>query len=185
MTWNIHGAVGRNPRFDLQRVIELILRADPDIIALQEVDSRRAPPGEDPFRILQNELGSHGVGAKSIVAEDGEYGQTLISRWPMHGTRTHDISYGEFEPRCAIETNVSTPDGELRVIAAHLGPVDSRAPQPDARAARHGRGGGGDGAPWRLQRLVLAGFGALGAGACIAGTLAPSDLSVLVPDPAA
>jgi endonuclease/exonuclease/phosphatase family metal-dependent hydrolase len=121
MTWNIHGAVGRNPRFDLQRVIDLILRADPDIIALQEVDSRRVPPGEDPFRILQKELGSHGVGAKSIVAEDGEYGQTLISRWPIHGTRTHDISYGEFEPRCAIETNVSTPDGELRVIAAHLG----------------------------------------------------------------
>ena len=38
MTWNIHGAFGRNPQFDLERVVELILRADPDIIALQEVD---------------------------------------------------------------------------------------------------------------------------------------------------
>ena len=27
MTWNIHGAVGRNPRFDLMRVVELIKRA--------------------------------------------------------------------------------------------------------------------------------------------------------------
>ena len=40
MTWNIHGAIGRNPRFDLPRVIDLIKRADPDIVALQEVDSR-------------------------------------------------------------------------------------------------------------------------------------------------
>ena len=50
MTWNIHGAVGRNPRFDLARVVELIRRAGPDIVALQEVDSRRAHGGEQPVR---------------------------------------------------------------------------------------------------------------------------------------
>ena len=41
MTWNIHGAVGRNPRFDLARVVELIQRHAPDIVALQEINSRR------------------------------------------------------------------------------------------------------------------------------------------------
>ena len=133
MTWNIHGAVGRNRRFDLRRVIELILRADPDVIALQEVDSRRGAGIGDPFAILQAELGSHGVGAKSIVAEDGEYGQMLISRWPLHGTRIHDISYGEFEPRRAIETNVTAADGTARVVAAHVG-LSIRERRSQARA---------------------------------------------------
>ena len=53
MTWNIHGAFGRNPRFDLTRVVELILRADPDIVALQEVDSRHVPDG-NAFTLLQS-----------------------------------------------------------------------------------------------------------------------------------
>jgi len=41
MTWNIHGVVGGNPRFDLTGVVDLIRRWDADVVALQEVDSRR------------------------------------------------------------------------------------------------------------------------------------------------
>ena len=38
MTWNIHGVHGGNPGFDLDRVIALIKRHDPDVVALQEID---------------------------------------------------------------------------------------------------------------------------------------------------
>jgi len=120
MTWNIHGAVGRNPRFDLARVVELILRHAPDIVALQEIDSRRQSGG-NPFEILQQALGSHGVGAKTITTADGEYGQALFSRWPLQSSEVHDISYQEREPRRAIRTEIQTPAGPLRVIATHLG----------------------------------------------------------------
>lgn len=120
MTWNIHGAIGRNPRFDLEKVVSLILRADPDIVALQEVDSRRTLNG-DPFLMLQEMLGHYGVGAKSIVTGDGDYGQMLMSRWPLCNTEIHDISYGELEPRRAICTQIETPDGKLYVVATHLG----------------------------------------------------------------
>lgn len=120
MTWNIHGAIGRNPRFDLEKVVALILRADPDIVALQEVDSRGATNG-DPFLMLEEMLGHYGIGAKSIVTSDGEYGQMLMSRWPFCGTEIHDISYGEFEPRRAICTQIETPNGKLYVVATHLG----------------------------------------------------------------
>ncbi len=121
MTWNIHGAIGRNPRFDLEKVVALILRADPDVVALQEVDSRGAANG-DPFELLQEQLGHFGVGAKSIVAEDGgAYGQMLMSRWPLHDSDIRDISYGEREPRRAIRSCVETPQGPLHVIATHLG----------------------------------------------------------------
>lgn len=122
LTWNIHGAVGRNPRFDLARVVELIDRWDPHVVALQEVDSRRdKAAGINPFEFLQRELGEHGIGAKSITTADGDYGQMLISRWPMTGTTIHDLSYQEREPRRAIESTIETPLGKLRFVATHLG----------------------------------------------------------------
>jgi endonuclease/exonuclease/phosphatase family metal-dependent hydrolase len=122
LTWNIHGTFGRNPRFDLARVVELIDRWDPQIVALQEVDSRRdRAAGINPFEFLQRELGEHGIGAKSITTDDGDYGQMLISRWPMSDTVVHDLSYPEREPRRAIASRIQTPQGLLRVVATHLG----------------------------------------------------------------
>ncbi len=123
MTWNIHGAVGRNPRFDLERVVALVQRHKPDIVALQEIDSRRARAAhvDNPFDLLQKALGAHGVGAKTVTTADGDYGQALISRWPLHNTEIHDLSFPEREPRRAICSDVQTPAGPLRVIATHLG----------------------------------------------------------------
>ena len=132
MTWNIHGAIGRNPRFDLERVAALIKRADPDIIALQEVDSRRCAGDADTFTRLHELLGVHGIGAKSIMGADGDYGQLLISRWPIAHSAVHDISYPEREPRCAIEAEIDTPAGPLRLVATHLG-LSTRERRSQAR----------------------------------------------------
>lgn len=134
MTWNIHGALGRNPRFDLVRVVELIRRWDPDLIALQEVDSRRAfAAGTNPFEFLPGAIGVFGIGAKTIVTEDGEYGQMLVSRWPFRHHVERDISYPEREPRRAICADVETPGGLVRVIATHMG-LSLRERRDQARA---------------------------------------------------
>ncbi|MFA6265852.1 MAG: endonuclease/exonuclease/phosphatase family protein [Pseudolabrys sp.] len=122
MTWNIHGALGRNPRFDLVRVVDLIRRWDPDIVALQEVDSRRAlADGANPFEYLTGAVGIYGIGAKSLTGADGDYGQMLISRFPLNSHEIRDISFGENEPRRAIRAEVATPLGPLTVVATHLG----------------------------------------------------------------
>ncbi|MDP2331109.1 MAG: endonuclease/exonuclease/phosphatase family protein [Reyranella sp.] len=123
MTWNIHGALGRNPRFDLDRVVALVRRHAPDIVALQEIDSRRVREAGagNPFDVLQQALGAYGIGAKTVTTADGDYGQALISRWPLANTEIHDISWPEREPRRAICSDVMTPAGPLRVVATHLG----------------------------------------------------------------
>lgn len=123
MTWNIHGALGRNPGFDLDRVVALIRRHRPDIVALQEIDSRRDAGGgrRDPFAALREVVGRHGADARTITTADGDYGQMLVSRWPMSNVEVRDLSYPEREPRRAISGEVATPLGPLRVIATHLG----------------------------------------------------------------
>jgi endonuclease/exonuclease/phosphatase family metal-dependent hydrolase len=121
MTWNIHGALGRNPRFDIARVIELIRRWNPEIVALPEIDSRRGSADQDPFAQLQDALGKHGISARSITTADGHYGQMLISCCPITNGEVRDISAPEREPRRAICAEIETPAGLVRVVATHLG----------------------------------------------------------------
>lgn len=122
MTWNIHGGLGTDRRFDLSRVVETITRHRPDVVALQEVDSRRTlAPAMSAFAVLRQAIGEHGVEAKSIIAPDGEYGQMVLSRWPFGAMQIHDITHAKREPRRAIEVEVAAPTGTFRLVAAHFG----------------------------------------------------------------
>lgn len=121
MTWNIHGGMGPDGRHDLDRILTLVRNADPDVLALQEIDSRRAPGSEHPLAMLKRVLGHHGIAAAAITTPDGDYGQALLSRWPMTDTHVHDISIAGREPRRAITAVVNAPAGKLFVLATHLG----------------------------------------------------------------
>ncbi|WP_244434738.1 endonuclease/exonuclease/phosphatase family protein [Afipia sp. P52-10] len=120
MTWNVHGTFALNPHFDLEGVSAIIRKWSPDIVALQEVDSRGRT--DDPFARLADVVGIHRAEARSIVTRDGDYGQVLLSRWPFADVPVvSDVSYQEREPRRAIAACVETPIGEVKVIATHLG----------------------------------------------------------------
>ncbi|MCI0753418.1 endonuclease/exonuclease/phosphatase family protein [Teichococcus vastitatis] len=120
MTWNIHSAIGPDGRSDIQRVIALIRRHRPDILAVQEVEARNRGVQESPFVVLKEHFG-HTVDAETIRSADGAYGHMLLSRWPMEDEALHDLSVDGREPRTAISARVRTPSGMLSVIAAHLG----------------------------------------------------------------
>jgi endonuclease/exonuclease/phosphatase family metal-dependent hydrolase len=120
MTWNVHGIFHLNPRFEIGPVVALIDKWKPDVVALQEMDSRGR--SQDPFLMLEEAVGGHSVHAHSVVAEDGNYGQTLISRWPWLGApQILDLSFREREPRRAIGVELGAPFGGLHVVATHLG----------------------------------------------------------------
>ena len=58
LTYNVHRCVGVDGRLSPERVAEVIAAADPDIVALQEVDVRRARTGGiDQAEVLARELG--------------------------------------------------------------------------------------------------------------------------------
>jgi endonuclease/exonuclease/phosphatase family metal-dependent hydrolase len=123
LTWNIRGGIGGpDGRYDLGRVVALVRRHDPDIVAIQEIDSRgRNDPLAAPVAVLTQALGSHVAEARTIVAADGHYGHALISRWPLSPPILHDISVLKREPRFAIETTATTSSGPLHLAAVHLG----------------------------------------------------------------
>lgn len=119
LTWNVHAGVGPDGVYDLPRIAALVRRHEPDIVALQEIDSRGR--GSDAFAYMSKALGSHAAEARTIVTPDGDYGHVLISRWPMTEIAIHDLSVTRREPRRAIETIVQTPYGPLHLASVHLG----------------------------------------------------------------
>ncbi len=122
MTWNIHGGLGLDGHRDLDRIVAIAQRHDPDIVALQEVGSRKQIPGAaEAFAVLSSALGNHFTESRMVTAPDGDYGHVVISRWPLSEIRVHDISYRKREPRAAIEVLVHTPFGPLHVVSAHFG----------------------------------------------------------------
>lgn len=122
MSWNIHGRRGPECLRGLERVVELAKAHNPDIVALQEIDSRGNPADrQTPLAFLAGALGEHQAEARTIVAEDGHYGHAVISRWPMTQVKIHDISHGRWEKRCVIETDIQTPFGPVNLSAVHLG----------------------------------------------------------------
>ena len=121
MTWNVHGGIGPDGHHDFERILTLVRRIDPDVLALQEIDSRRSYGREHPVAMLKRVLGHHGIAAAAITTADGDYGQVLLSRWPLADAVVHDISVPGREPRGAITALVHTPVGKLYVLATHLG----------------------------------------------------------------
>jgi endonuclease/exonuclease/phosphatase family metal-dependent hydrolase len=121
LTWNVHAGIGPDGRFDLARIVDLVRRHDPDIVALQEVDARGERGAVAPFDYLAAALGRHAAAARTIVAPDGHYGHLLISRWPLQQVAIHDLSVRRREPRGAIEATAATPYGPLHLAAVHLG----------------------------------------------------------------
>lgn len=119
LTWNVHSCIGIDRRLDPERIRECIAAIDPDIAALQEVDSRR--DRRDGFDLLGDCLGKHRAEVRTIRTPDGDYGHMLLSRREMTAWVHHDVSFRRREPRSLIEALVEFDGGTIGVLSAHLG----------------------------------------------------------------
>ncbi|UIJ70924.1 endonuclease/exonuclease/phosphatase family protein [Aurantimonas sp. HBX-1] len=129
VSWNCHGAIGRDGRCDPERTLAVIAALDPDILALQEVDGR-SHLGRRPlaFEFFAARLGGHLVEARTVLRERRDYGHLLWSRDEVLDSRVHALP-GGVEPRAAVDARCRTALGPVRVIATHLGlgPATRRA----------------------------------------------------------
>jgi endonuclease/exonuclease/phosphatase family metal-dependent hydrolase len=84
LSYNIHHGRGMDGRVDLKRVADVISACSPDLVALQEVDQRVNRSGKvSQIGELSELTGLNGVFAKQIDYDGGEYGQAILSRWPI------------------------------------------------------------------------------------------------------
>lgn len=118
VSYNIHGGVGRDRRFNEKRILEVLREIDADVVALQEVES---DDGLDMLKWLAAELGCHAVAGATLVRHDGHYGNGLLARCPIRESSLFDLSWRGREPRGAISADVECDGRTLHVVATHLG----------------------------------------------------------------
>ncbi len=93
LSYNIHHGEGLDKLVDLNRIASVIRNADPDIVALQEVDRNTKRTGHvDQASELARLTGMYSTFAKAIDFEGGEYGQTILSRFPLTNVETTKLA---------------------------------------------------------------------------------------------
>jgi endonuclease/exonuclease/phosphatase family metal-dependent hydrolase len=124
LTYNIHHGEGTDGKLDLSRIAEVIKAADPDLVALQEVDSRTQRTGQvDQTAELGRLTKLHAVFGKAIDYSGGQYGAAILSRWPFVQTEASVLPASPgHEIRPALGVRLKPPGWRagLTFVSIHL-----------------------------------------------------------------
>ena len=127
MTYNIYGARATSPAnaADLDAIAEVIRRQNPDFVTLNEVDVFTDRTGKDVHqaRDLAEKLGMEWHFSKAIDRDGGEYGDAVLSKYPILEKRSYRLPCaaeqpGEDRSLCVIRVQIDGKD--LYVASTHL-----------------------------------------------------------------
>jgi len=122
MAYNIHHGEGMDSVLDLGRIADLIVEADPDLIAIQEVDSVVDRTGDvDQAKELARLTGMEARFGSFMPYQGGAYGMAVLSRLPVVGSKNLRLPDGD-EPRTALAVEAELPRTGLRLrfVGIHL-----------------------------------------------------------------
>ncbi len=136
LTFNIAHARGPSPipqafrrekalRANLQRIARLITRLDLDIVALQEIDKDSRWAGSfDHLELLRQETGLahavHGVTNRRLGRFHLNYGNALLSRFPISHHETVPFGRATFGEKGFLFAEIEAPCGRLPLFNIHL-----------------------------------------------------------------
>jgi endonuclease/exonuclease/phosphatase family metal-dependent hydrolase len=150
-TYNIHYGLGRDNRYDVARIADVVAAAD--VICLQEVAqgwqlNGFADQAAEIAERLNRHVWFHGAfdADSSAIGDDGRivnrrrtFGNAVLSRWPIREARGHLLPKSalpaQFDlQRGVVEAVVAAPSGALRVYSLHLSHLTPRQRLPQLAA---------------------------------------------------
>jgi len=119
-TWNIHGGIGDDGRYAPARIVDVLKEIDADVVALQEVASEEA---HSTFLAdLERETGYHVVAGLLRQRHGSDFGNAVLSKFPVRSVEHLDLAVDHYEPRGALDVCLDVGLRPLlRVVATHLG----------------------------------------------------------------
>jgi endonuclease/exonuclease/phosphatase family metal-dependent hydrolase len=122
LTFNIRSANDKNGSMKLEEIIKEIRETDAHIIGLQEVERMMPRSGyRDQARLIAEELGYHYYYGENINIFGVQYGNALLSKYPILEADNHKLPKEKLEPRGMIEADIDINGVILHVYATHLG----------------------------------------------------------------
>lgn len=142
MTYNVHSCIGMDGKVDIRRIARVIAQAQPDIVALQELDVGKARSfGKDQAHLIARHLDMDFHFHPVIHLEEELYGDAILTRLPLRLIKAGPLPGLEGnlqrEPRGALWVAVEFRGSEVQIINTHLGlSVRERGVQVDALLGR-------------------------------------------------
>lgn len=126
-SYNIHRAIGKDGQYQPDRILRVLGEIHADIVALQEIDLME--PGHVqllPWLAVRTNM----AGIPGPVRSRGpcQYGNALLTRFPVTGVLRWDLSVGSHEARGALAVDLRVEGRSLHVVTTHLGLWPSERP---------------------------------------------------------
>ncbi len=124
LSYNIHkGIGGRDRRYNINRVIDVIEAEQPDLICLQEVDHnvRRSRYHDQPQLLAKHFCAVAHLRQTTVRLKTGGYGNVILSRWPFRSMHQISLRLNAKKPRGAQLVVVDSPEGPFQLVHWHLG----------------------------------------------------------------
>ena len=120
VTYNIHRCRGLDGRTRPDRITAVLRSLNADVIALQEVVGS-GPHGGGNAEAIGAALGMGWVMAEARQYRGHQFGNAVLSRFPITHHIEHDISWKTCEPRRLQRVDIGVNDHTLHIYNVHLG----------------------------------------------------------------
>jgi len=120
VTYNIHRSRGMDRRVQPERIAEVLAAVDADIIALQEVIGP-GPSGSGHAESIGAALGMGWVMAPARELRRHQFGNVVLSRFPIRDHAQHDLSWEHSEPRNSQRAAIDVGPGRVQIYNVHFG----------------------------------------------------------------
>lgn len=119
-TYNIHRCRGMDRRVVPARIIEVLREINPDVAALQEVVGA-GPAGAGQAEEIGAALGMGWVMSSVRQLRQHQFGNVILSRFPVVHHSQYDLSWRTCEPRGCQRADLDLGGPILHVYNVHLG----------------------------------------------------------------
>jgi len=120
VTYNIHRCRGLDGRTLPHRAIDVLLSLNADIIALQEVIGAGSG-GSGHAEEIGARLGMGWVMSPARQLRGHQFGNMVLSHFPIRQHYQYDLSWKTCEPRCCQRVDLAVEDRTLHLFNVHLG----------------------------------------------------------------
>jgi endonuclease/exonuclease/phosphatase family metal-dependent hydrolase len=126
LSYNVHRCLGTDGHLSPARIAAVIAAYEPDIVALQELDVRRARTGGiDQAHAIAQELGMQMHFHASVRVLEEEYGNAILTHRPSQLVKAGSLpglaGRPALEPRGALWACINLGGSDVQVINTHLG----------------------------------------------------------------
>ncbi len=119
LCYNIHHGEGTDGKIDLERIAGVIKAVNPDLVALQEVDSVTVRTnGVDQAAELARLTGMKAYFGRTIDFQGGKYGNAILSKLPFSQIRNFPLPGRE--PRAVLTAEVDFAPTPFLFMSTHL-----------------------------------------------------------------